>query len=120
MTLTQLAIALSGLGILVTGFLSVIFLRDPIKGLEQTTHRAEELPKVMTNRYIAMTMLALGATLYGDLKVIAVLFASFAYMGFADAWIYIRKGTSYKNHVGAGVAASLVVIVALAALMQGR
>ena len=90
MTLAGLAIALSGVGILVTGALAFAFLRDPVAGLEQTTHRAEKLPEVMTDRYIAFTILALGATVYGDLKVIALLFASFAFMGFADAWIYAR------------------------------
>jgi hypothetical protein len=118
MTLTQLAIALSGAGVLVTGALAVIFLRDPVAGLAHTTHRAEKLPQVMTDRYIAMTMLAVGATLYGDMAVIAVLFASFAFMAFADAWIYIRSGHPYKKHVGAGIAASLVVIVAFMALRQ--
>ncbi len=118
MTLTQFAIILSGLGVLVTALLSLIFLRDPQAGLVQTTHRAEKLPQVMTDRYIAMTILAVGATLYKDMAVIAVLFASFAFMAFADAWIYARSGHTCKKHLGAGFAASLVVIVALAALGQ--
>jgi len=119
MTLAQLAIVLSGAGVLVTGLLAVIFWRDPVKGLEQTAHRADKLPQVMTDRYIAMLMLAIGATLYRDMLVIAMLFASFAYMGFADAWIYARSGNPYKKHVGAGIAASFVMIVALAAKGQG-
>lgn len=119
MTLAGIAIALSGAGVLVTGALSLLFLRDPIAGLTQTSHRAEKLPEVMTDRYIAMTMLALGATLYADMKVIAVLFASFAFMGFADAWIYARGGFPYAKHVGAGIAASIVVIAALIASGQG-
>lgn len=118
MTLMQVAIALSGAGVLVTGFLAVLFLRDPARGLKQTTHRAEKLPQVMTDRYIAFTMLAVGATFYGDMAVIAVLFTSFAFMGFADAYIYAKSGHPFKKHIGAGIAASLVVIVALAALGQ--
>ncbi|MDJ0821797.1 MAG: hypothetical protein QNJ09_08320 [Paracoccaceae bacterium] len=117
MSLTTLAIVLSGAGVLVTGRLALIFLRDPQKGLEQTTHRAENLPEVMTDRYIALTVLALAATLYGDLKVIAVLFATFAFMGFYDAWIYAREGHSYVKHLGAGVSASIVVAVASLALL---
>ena len=115
MTLAQVAIALSGVGVLVTGFLALVFLRDPVKGMQQTTHRAEKLPEVMTDRYIAFTILALAATIYGDLNVIAVLFATFAFMGFADAWIYARRGFPIAKHVGAGVAALLVVVVALMA-----
>ena len=118
MTLAGLAIALSGVGILVTGALALAFLRDPVAGLEQTTHRAEKLPEVMTDRYIAFTILALGATVYGDLKVIALLFASFAFMGFADAWIYARGQFPFAKHLLAGVAATVVVVVALLALQQ--
>ena len=112
----MLAIILSGAGVLVTGWLALIFLRDPQKGLEQTTHRLENLPEVMTDRYIAFTVLAIGATVYGDMKVIAVLFATFAFMAFYDAWIYARAGHAIGKHVGAGVAASLVVAVAGLAL----
>lgn len=119
MTLAAVAIALSGVGIVVTGALAFLFLRDPVAGMAQTTHRLEKLPEVMADRYIALAMLALGATLYGDLKVIAALFTSFAFMGFADAWIYARGGFPIAKHVGAGIAALIVVVVALLALRQG-
>lgn len=117
MTLAQAAIWLSGGGVLVTGVLALMFLRDPVSGMAATTHRAEKLPEVMTDRYIAFTILAVGATLYGDLKVIAVLFLSFSFMGFADAYIYARGGFPFAKHVGAGVAALLVAAVALVALI---
>ena len=116
MSLATLAIALSGAGILVTGLLAVVFLRDPVAGMAQTTHQHDKLPQVMTDRYIAFTGLALFATLYGDLKVIAALFAAFAFMGFADAYIYHRGGYPTAKHMVAGCAASLVTIVALWAL----
>lgn len=116
MSFGVLAIALSGAGILVTGLLAVVFLRDPVSGLAQTTHRLEQLPQVMTDRYIAFAGLALFATLYGDLKVIAALFAAFAFMGFADAFIYHRAGHPTAKHMAAGAAATLVVLVALFAL----
>ena len=119
MTLEGAAIALSGMGILVTGVLALLFLRDPVAGMAQTTHRLEKLPEVMADRYIALMILTIGATLYGDMKVIAVLFASFAFMGFADAWIYARGGFSFAKHLAAGVAASIVVVVALLADGQG-
>lgn len=118
MTLAGLAILLSGVGILVTGALALLFLRDPAIGMKQATHRLENLPQVMTDRYIAFTILAIGATLYGDLKVIAVLFGTFAFMGFADALIYARGGHPYGKHLAAGIAAGLVVLVALLALRQ--
>lgn len=119
MTLTGLAIALSGAGVLVTGALAVLFLRNPVAGLAQTTHRAEKLPEVMADRYVGMVLLAVGATLYGDLKVIAVLFSVFAYFGFHDAWIYARGGFPIAKHVSAGVAGLIVAIVAMLAMRQG-
>lgn len=115
MSLVNTALYLSGAGVAVTGYLAAIFLRDPQNGLQQTTHHAENLPSVMTDRYLAMTALAAGATFYGDLKVIAFLFATFAFMGFADAYIYARAGKPISKHIIAGVAAMIVVIVALLA-----
>jgi len=116
MTLAQVAISLSALGVLATGALSYLFLRDPVAGMAQTTHRAEKLPEVMADRYIAFTALTIGATLYGDMKVIAVLFGAFAFMGFADAWIYRRGGFPIAKHMAAGVLAMSVVVIALLAL----
>jgi hypothetical protein len=84
--------------------------------MAQTTHRAEKLPEVMADRYIAFTALTIGATLYGDMKVIAVLFGAFAFMGFADAWIYRRGGYPIAKHMAAGVLAMSVVVIALLAL----
>lgn len=118
MTLHAVAITLSGIGILVTGALALLFLRDPVAGMTQTSHLPEKLPQVMADRYVAFTILALGATLYGDLKVIAVLFATFAFMGFADAWIYARGKHPVAKHAAAGFAALIVVGVALFALQQ--
>ncbi|MBI1217686.1 MAG: hypothetical protein GC186_03975 [Rhodobacteraceae bacterium] len=118
MSLATLATALSALGILVTGMLALTFLRDPAKGMAQTTHRLADLPKVMADRYVAFTALAVAATLYRDLKVIAFLFAVFAFMAFADAWIYLQGGHAIVKHLIAGIAAALVCAVALAALFQ--
>ncbi|MDQ7070940.1 MAG: hypothetical protein Q9M48_09435 [Rhodobacterales bacterium] len=115
MTFASTTLYLSGIGVAVTGYLAVIFLRDPQNGLQQTTHHAENLPSVMTDRYLAMTALAAGATFYGDFKVIAFLFATFAFMGFADAFIYARAGKSISKHMIAGGAAMIVVIVAILA-----
>lgn len=116
MTLSQSAIALSAFGAFLTGALAFLFLRNPVSGAAQAMHRAEQLPEVMTNRNIAFCALALAATLYGDLKVIAVLFAAFAVMSVAVALIYWRDGLSSVKHVAAGMAAFIVVNVALFAL----
>ena len=117
MDLATLAIALSGAGVLVTGALAVLFLRDPVAGMAITRHRPQELPQIMADRYVAMVALALAATVYGDLKVIAVLFGAFGYMGLHDAWVYLRAGHSWGNHLAAGVAGMLVCGVAGAAAL---
>ena len=116
--LPTLAVLLSGGGILVTGLLATAFLRDPIRGMAQTTHRAESLPRVMADRYVAFTALAAGATLYRDLAVIAFLFAVFAFMSYADTAIYARDGHPYVKHLIAGLAATAVTGVALAAILK--
>ena len=112
MSLATLALILSAAGVLATAVLAGVFLYNTEAGLRQTTHRTEDLPKVLTDRYIAMAALALGATIYGDLNVIAFLFAAFAFMGFADALIYARGGHPISKHVTAGVAAAIVALVA--------
>ncbi|SLN15411.1 hypothetical protein ROG8370_00412 [Roseovarius gaetbuli] len=117
MTLTSLAIALSGAGVLVTGTLAALFLRDPVAGMAAAQHRADKLPEVMADRFVGMGVLALAATLYGDLKVIAVLFAVFAYTGFHDAWIYARGGFATGTHLAAGFAGAFVSVVAMVAMM---
>ncbi len=73
----------------------------------------------MADRYIANLALALAATLYGDLWVIAVLFAVFAFMAFADALIYGRAGKPFTPHLVAGIGASAVALVALVAKLAG-
>jgi len=114
-TLSTLALTLSGVGVAVTGTLAALFIRDPIKGMAETTHHAAQLPLVMTGRYIALTLLALGATIHGNMAVIAFLFAVFAFLGFADAFIYARANRSMAKHLTAGIMALIVTCVALAA-----
>lgn len=115
MSLGLLTIVLSLVGALVTGFLSVIFWRDPEAGMIEATHRLEKLPLVMAGRYTAFTFLALAAAWNGDAGVIAGLFVAFAFMGLVDGAIYARAGHSYIKHTTAGVAASIVAAVALLA-----
>jgi len=114
--LAALAVAMAAVGVAVTGLLAFLFIRDPARGLVLTTHRAEFLPRVMADRYSAMCLLAVGATLHGDLKVIAWLFAAFALMGFWDAAIYARAGHPHFKHLLSGIASAAVVVVSVAAM----
>lgn len=116
MSLASLTIWLSGAGIMVTGLLAVLFLRDPVKAMVQVTHRPESLPKIMGGRYVGFFLFAVGATLLGDLRVIAWMFAVFAFVSFYDTWIYARDGHPFAKHLQAGIASLIVLAVALAAL----
>ncbi|GKY87798.1 hypothetical protein [Sinisalibacter aestuarii] len=119
MSLAALAITLSALGILVTGYLAAIFVANPAAAMRKVHHLPEFLPQVMADRYVANLVLAVAATLYGDLSVIAVLFAVFAFMAFADAAIYARASKPYMPHFIAGIGAGIVAAVALAARFAG-
>ncbi|MGR3635173.1 MAG: hypothetical protein ACU0BK_04525 [Shimia sp.] len=112
MSLGLLTILLCLGGAIVTGILAVTFWRDPVAGMKSATHRHEQLPQVMTDRYFAFTFLALAAAWHGDACVIAVLFVAFSFMGFADGVIYARAGHPHIKHTAAGVAAALVAAVA--------
>jgi hypothetical protein len=101
------------------GWLAAIFVRNPATAMARVNHLPDALPSVMTGRYIANFALASGATLYGDLWVIAFLFAAFALMAYYDTAIYHRRGTRFAPHLAAGIGATLVVSVALAAILNG-
>jgi len=119
MTLVGLSLALAGLGVLWTGALAMLYLRDPVHGMAVTTHHPEQLPKVMSDRYFAMAFLAFGAVSYRDFAVIAYIFVVFSFLGFADSWIYHRAGKPFALHFAAGVMAMIVAVIALLALNSG-
>jgi hypothetical protein len=113
--LASLAQIAAGLGALVTLWLAVDFARDPEAGMRRATHRPEMLPQVMVGRYAAFTALAIGAVLYGDLVVIAALFAVFAALSAYDAALYARAGHPFAPHAAAAVGCCIVIGLAAAA-----
>lgn len=119
MMVATLAVIFAASGAVFTGALGLLFLRDPVRGFAITTHRLEQLPQVMSDRYFALALLALGSAVYGDFKVIAYLFGVYAFVSFADAWIYARVNRPYVKHVAAGVLSIIVMVTALVALNPG-
>lgn len=119
MTLSTLTLILASLGVVWTAVIAFVFWRDPVKGMVITTHHLDQLPQVMTDRYFAFVLLALGAVIYGDLKVVAFLFAVFSFMGFADAAIYRPVSKPIAKHLSAGIFGALVSVVALLAVNSG-
>lgn len=106
-----------GLTMLTLGMLAWLFWTDPARGLAQTTHRVEMLPRVLADRYTAFAILGLVFALYGDPLVLAAFFAVCALMGFADGWLYARAGHPHMKHTISGVASVVALAISLAALM---
>jgi hypothetical protein len=116
MTLASLTIGLAGIGILVTGYLAVIFLRDPVAAMAQTTHRAEYLPRIMGGRYVGFFLFAIGAALSRDARVIGWLFAVFTVVSLYDVWVYRAGGHRFGPHLAAAVASAIGACVAALAI----
>lgn len=103
-------------GVLSTGYLAVIFWRNPEDGMAKVHHRGEALPTIMTGRYLSYFLLAVGAFWSGDPAIIAVLFAVFAFVSAFDTWVYLSRGQTYMPHALAGVGSLIVMGAALLAL----
>ena len=119
MSLILLAKISGAVSFLILAGLAWAFWSDPEKGLRQTTHRREQLPLVMADRYTAFAILAAFLTLYGDLNILILFFAICAFMGFADGRIYARAGFSHWKHTAAGVLSLVAFGIAVAARIGG-
>jgi hypothetical protein len=104
------------LAVLILVVLAALFWHNPENGLKQTTHRRENLPLVMANRYTAFAVLGTAIVLSGHLPLLAVFFAVCAFMGFADGWNYARSGLAHIKHTASGVLSVVCLGVTLAAL----
>ena len=110
------ATIMAWVGVVVTGGIAGLCLRDPVAALAFLTHRAEQLPQVMLDRYLAFFGFSVFATLYGDLKVLMAWTLVLAFMALADAFIYARLGKPYMKHFSSGVLALIAFAVFFAAL----
>lgn len=97
-------------------YMAVLFWRDPENGLKQTTHKLENLPLVLANRYTAFAIIGAAIVLSGNLTLLAVFFAVSALMGLADGWNYARSNLPHIKHTMSGVLA----IIALGLTLIGR
>jgi hypothetical protein len=110
------ATVMAWVGVAVTGGIAAVCLRDPVAGLAVLTHRAEQLPQVMLDRYLAFFGFSVFAAIYGDLTVMIAWTLVLAFMALADAFIYARLGKPYMKHLSAGVVAFIASAVFVAAL----
>ncbi|QLQ18594.1 MAG: hypothetical protein HZT43_07890 [Exiguobacterium profundum] len=116
MTLALLTTVCGVITLAILAALALAFWTNPARGLVQTTHRVEQLPLVLADRYTAFAALALAVILFGDLRLYATFFAVCAFMGFADGLIYARAGHPHMKHTLSGVLSAVALGVSLAAL----
>jgi hypothetical protein len=117
MTLATLATVCALITFLILSGLAYAFWSNPTRGLVQTTHRIEQLPLVLADRYTAFALLTLAILLFGDLRLMASFFAVCAFMGFADGLIYARAGHPHIKHTFSGILSVIALGVTLAALI---
>jgi hypothetical protein len=109
---------LAWVAVVITCGIALACVPDPEVGMRRLTHRLEQLPQVMLGRYIAFAGFTLFVALLGDLRVMAAWALTMAFMAFADSFIYARLGKPYVKHLSAGLAASVMLAVVLAALIS--
>jgi hypothetical protein len=119
MSLVQLVGILGAAGAGWLAVLAVVFLFNPPRGLVMTDHTEDQLPRVMTDRYLFFAALAFGAVWLREPRLIAFVFGGFAFLGFADAFIYARVGKPIRKHVVAGIASSIIAVLALIVELTG-
>lgn len=91
------------------------FYQSPEKGYRATTHREEQLPQVMIDRYVAFAVIGLGLIFWGNTPMVAIFFLAGAIMGLGDMVIYARAGHSYSKHATAGGLSLVAMIITLVA-----
>ncbi len=105
------AVLLSVVCLLLTGGFGVLFALNPARGMAAASHRIEQLPLVMSDRYIGTAFLLLGVILFGDYRLLAWFLAVVGIAGLGDVWIYARAKAPVLPHLIAsalyGVAATL-------------
>lgn len=105
-----------GLAAILVAGLSLAFWRDPEAGMRLATHRKDQLPRVMADRYLAVAVIAVGLIVWGSVEMVAVFFAASAIMGLGDGWIYARAGLPHGKHTATGVLALIALAITLAHL----
>ncbi|MEL6451072.1 MAG: hypothetical protein AAFQ19_07410 [Pseudomonadota bacterium] len=106
-------------GTLIVGTLAWTFYADPVKGMAQATHRPEQLPLVMIDRYVAIGVIQIGLVFFGNLQMVAVFCVAGAVMGLGDALIYARAGYPHIKHTVSGLIAVLGLILSLYFIAMG-
>ncbi len=114
------AIAVAALCMVLTGSFGFLFAANPAKGMAAASHRPEQLPMVMADRYIGTAALLLGVILWGDWWLLFWFTAVVGIAGLGDVYIYARAGHPTAPHLIASLIYGAAALLALSAhLTQG-
>jgi uncharacterized membrane protein YjjP (DUF1212 family) len=114
------ALALAALCMVLTGTFGMLFAANPAKGMAAASHRPEQLPLVMADRYIGTAALLLGVILFGDWWLLFWFTAVVGIAGLGDVYIYGRSGHPVAPHLIASLIYGAAAALALTAhLTQG-
>ncbi len=94
-------------------YLAWAFWSDSDKALVFSQHRAEQLPRVMVDRFFVFFMFMGGALVSRDPLWIAYAFAVTGMAALWDALIYRKAGQPYKKHLVPAALSAVVVVWAL-------
>ena len=117
--LPWILMALLGAGSLLVLSLAWVFYKDPVEGMAQATHRPEQLPLVMIDRYVAVAVIQIGLVLFGNLQMAAMFCVAGMIMGFGDGYIYARAGHPHIKHTLSGVLALVGLVLTLYFIAAG-
>ena len=102
-----------------TGGFGILFALNPAKGLALASHRLEQLPLVMSDRYIGTAFLLLGALMFGDYRLLAWFLAVVGIAGLGDVMIYARAKAPVLPHLIASALYGTAATLAYAAHLNG-
>lgn len=73
---------------------------------------------MLPDRYVALGLLTAFVTWYGDLTVLAALFAVGTLIGLAEGWIYWRRVMPHSKHTDSGIMSFVAFLATPAARIQ--
>lgn len=115
----NLALALAILCMALTGGFGVLFALNPAKGMAAASHWPEQLPLVMSDRYIGTAFLLLGVLIFADWRMLAWFTAVVGIAGLGDVLIYARAGRPVLPHLIAALLYGAAATLAYLAYLNG-
>ena len=109
------AVLLASVCLVLTGGFGLAFALNPARGMRAASHWPDQLPLVMSDRYIGTAALLLGVILWGDWWLLAWFLAVVGVAGLGDVAIYARAGRPVAPHLVAALLYGSAALLAFAA-----